>query len=1305
MASVLIPNCLADVVLLVGVNHLTGLNPASTEMGSSVKVSLEQEFEAHVLTVISATDMVSFFPFIQRVKKYPPQPANKSWTVSSDERESSAETINKRPMMVKSLRIHRSPVDNQKVFTRHLSMYHIADGATPVPLPKLPICDEVIKSIPTFCFPDGLKIFQQKPDNVTHCFVLTDMSGRRSFAACLTFYRPFFVLEDTEGNIYVEASSKQAMNTSSNGKGGGKDKGKQNVDSMKDKGKQNGDSIYYLPHCFVIISKYPYYTTLKECLSSLLTYTERDPEEMTTFLMEYSNILTHTVVPPAGNLAVRINLYQLPVTLVPSLHADRPVIDLPLHLAFQCFGIDEFLKVLSCILLEERIVFLSSNYSLLTVVMETMLTLILPLKWRFTYSTILPSIALGYLESPGTFMYGVHSKHKHQVRQVEGLVLVDIDQGTIEINADSDTESDPEIIPLPREITEGFRRKWSQLKAQFELQDTKRPFCYNMEELRESTQHRIWKQNRVIAHAGLEFMVTLFRDVVQSLNLKHHLFDSEEFLKQKNDDPFYKRLFKTDMFKVFLEERMTEKTDYFSEFLLKTKGFSSRPVAGMGRRHSSAQSISSIQEVPVEKRVIGTFDMPDLAEITEYIKKTEEKLRRELTEANKSDDKSSLLYILSLLCVAKGDKMAAIEHLIKVAEINYRILPTEVLFSLYSEMTDTEKVAMKKKTGHKLLEDAVQSYERQERHTREHGIIRMDPIPMPDKDLSDTEFERILTEKKISHDFQIIEVLFQNLKDPETHLVPKDIFKYLVDFWVENQVKCSQVKIDEGRLADDEVILKVSELIKTDFGLGRMCLTDKRLFFQTDVTNHFKEIAKLREIERLERSEHAGFLSRVPTLRIHKKKNDKDKDSVFTVYLKDDRNWWCMVIQEMFSGRVMAAAMKDVMMVQLAIQNALLIDAVIASGQETLALLNTKIEKVAEKLSVFSHMVDQGRHILPGDTRDALQTKLDPNILEKKRQTVQALLYTCGDEQTSPRLWCGLSDGKIKIYDAIFWNLEKELDQTKPHCMCLKVVGGTHVWAGSSGIFIFDVRVFSCNKTLMDHPDLISSIVPYDHGKYVYTASLDGTIIKWEVQRLSHAQAVIKHEQFNGLRGLHMYHDRMICHKWSTIFITELNGNILHSLRVSPETIADKSSEVDGVSVISNGQIWAGGRKHGLVHIWDITTGELLYVLDTDESPGRKSDGIASIAEIDKKVWIGTKSGDIRIFSAIDRKFIKKLSAHEDCVRVLCDVNDSLGDDGGTCISRYIISGGGSADGRVCIWSASVNTTVTDSGNFVAKVD
>ena len=54
------------------------------------------------------------------------------------------------------------------------------------------------------------------------------------------------------------------------------------------------------------------------------------------------------------------------------------------------------------------------------------------------------------------------------------------------------------------------------------------------------------------------------------------------------------------------------------------------------------------------------------------------------------------------------------------------------------------------------------------------------------------------------------------------------ILQLFVGRWNENQEQCSLVKIVDSKLSEEETILKISEQIKTDNGIGRIGLTDKR---------------------------------------------------------------------------------------------------------------------------------------------------------------------------------------------------------------------------------------------------------------------------------------------------------------------------------------------------------------------------------------------------------------------------------------------------------------------------------------------
>lgn len=70
------------------------------------------------------------------------------------------------------------------------------------------------------------------------------------------------------------------------------------------------------------------------------------------------------------------------------------------------------------------------------------------------------------------------------------------------------------------------------------------------------------------------------------------------------------------------------------------------------------------------------------------------------------------------------------------------------------------------------------------------------------------------------------------------------------------------------------------------------------------------------------------------------------------------------------------------------------------------------------------------------------------------------------------------------------------------------------------------------------------------------------------------------------------------------------------------------------------------------------------------------------------QLWVGTKGATIHIINTDTRKVIKDLQAHDDAVRALCCAEN-----------RYIISGAGSRDGRIAMWSST--DTKTDSGRFL----
>ena len=62
---------------------------------------------------------------------------------------------------------------------------------------------------------------------------------------------------------------------------------------------------------------------------------------------------------------------------------------------FECMELRNVLLVFSAALVERQIVFVSSQYSLLTICAEVITSLIYPLRWSHVYIPILPKVLLG----------------------------------------------------------------------------------------------------------------------------------------------------------------------------------------------------------------------------------------------------------------------------------------------------------------------------------------------------------------------------------------------------------------------------------------------------------------------------------------------------------------------------------------------------------------------------------------------------------------------------------------------------------------------------------------------------------------------------------------------------------------------------------------------------------------------------------------------------------------------------------------------------------------------------------------------
>uniref|UniRef100_A0A672JCM1 MAP kinase-activating death domain protein n=1 Tax=Salarias fasciatus TaxID=181472 RepID=A0A672JCM1_SALFA len=225
-----------------------------------------------------------------------------------------------------------------------------------------------------------------------------------------------------------------------------------------------------------ILSHYPFFSTFRECLyilkrlvdccSQRLTQraglpraTQRDTmwrvftgalsvdEKGSQLLADLREIeswvyrLLRSPVPLAGQR--RVDVEVLPTNLKRSLTFALPdnsrfsMVDFPLHLPLELLGVDACLQVLSCVLLEHKVILQSRDYNALSMSVMAFVAMIYPLEYMFPVIPLLPTCmasAEQLLLAPTPYIIGVPASfflYKADFKMPDDVWLVDLDSSKV----------------------------------------------------------------------------------------------------------------------------------------------------------------------------------------------------------------------------------------------------------------------------------------------------------------------------------------------------------------------------------------------------------------------------------------------------------------------------------------------------------------------------------------------------------------------------------------------------------------------------------------------------------------------------------------------------------------------------------------------------------------------------------------------------------------------------------------------------------------------------------------------------------
>ncbi|KAM5248799.1 MAP kinase-activating death domain protein isoform 10-T10 [Ctenodactylus gundi] len=368
-----------------------------------------------------------------------------------------------------------------------------------------------------FCQPEGCLSVRQRRmslrDDTSFVFTLTDKdTGVTRYGICVNFYRSFqkrISKEKGEGGAGSRGKEGARATCASEEVGtesseSGSSLQPPSADSTPDvnqsprgkrraKGGSRSRNSTLTSLC--VLSHYPFFSTFRECLYTLKRLVDCCSERLlgkklsvprgiqrdtmwriftgSLLVEEKSSALLHDLreieawiyrllrspVPVSGQK--RVDVEVLPQELQPPLTFALPdpsrftLVDFPLHLPLELLGVDACLQVLTCVLLEHKVVLQSRDYNALSMSVMAFVAMIYPLEYMFPVIPLLPTCmasAEQLLLAPTPYIIGVPASfflYKLDFKMPDDVWLVDLDSNRV--IAPTNAEVLP-ILPEPESL-------------------------------------------------------------------------------------------------------------------------------------------------------------------------------------------------------------------------------------------------------------------------------------------------------------------------------------------------------------------------------------------------------------------------------------------------------------------------------------------------------------------------------------------------------------------------------------------------------------------------------------------------------------------------------------------------------------------------------------------------------------------------------------------------------------------------------------------------------------------------------------
>lgn len=410
--------------------------------------------------------------------------------------------------------IHRPRVNSRigilegdKSFDGEPQLLEIYPHSTPKDLPY---------KLHLFALPDKLKVYNYPHEEVISHFVATSSKGEKSYC---TFYR-----------VYEQLSKRESL---------------------------------FVGKCIILLSKQPFYNAQRDFLRHMQELISRNPEfrqyqRGIIYRPDYRELYISSILyafPRPTDYDIEVIHYpsrthfktRLPSSSFLRYRKEKPlgIPNYSFHLLLRTLKPNNIVEVICCLLLEMRVLIVSSDETILAPIAQALLSLLYPFKWSHVYVPYLPRNMQDYIEAPVPYIMGVVKGNLTP----SDSVIVDLDNSVVSI---------PTPLPsLPVPATYNFSKTLNSIIKNAREEGSANPLAWYQAILN-------------VKYAALDFYLALFENVNEFINLQGD-FDADEFVNYHDEFNinFMQMMMRTQLITTFFNNPIRKDYIFFMDNLKK----------------------------------------------------------------------------------------------------------------------------------------------------------------------------------------------------------------------------------------------------------------------------------------------------------------------------------------------------------------------------------------------------------------------------------------------------------------------------------------------------------------------------------------------------------------------------------------------------------------------------------------------------------------------------------------------------------------------------------------------------------------